>query len=809
VLQDLRFAIRLIVKERWYTAVAVAVLALGIGINAIGFTIVNAALLRGLPFHDSGQLYLLAWQARSGSRSNLSYAELQDWRDQTRAFTGLAAFNTGLANISDDRALPEQVPGAWLTADTFRLLGQQPLLGRDFAPGEDRKGAEPVVILGYRLWKDRYAGDAGVLGKSLRLNGQAATIIGVMPDRMNFPVVAELWAPSVPKDGQERRDARFLSVFGRLRAGASADEARTELTGIAQRFATAYPDTNKDLVSARVETFSQRFVGGNARIVFLVISAAVGFVLLIACANVANLLLSRSAQRAREIAIRMALGATRLRVLRQLLLESVVLACIGGALGLLIAIAGVRAFDAAVQDTGKPYWLVFAVDYVVLAYVAAICLVTGILFGLAPALHVSKANVHRVLKESGRGNAGGRRTRWFSATMVVMELALTIVLLVGAGLLIRSFVKLYALDIGMRSEHLMAMRLHLLETKYATPESRLAFFDRLEPRLAAIPGLEAAAVTTSVPPSGTGDTAFEIDGRPPRQPDEQPLEVSTVTISPRFFDTAGVRLLRGRTFGDTDGTPGAETLIVNARMAARFFPGEDPLGRRVRFVPRKASAGDPVPVWRTIVGISPTIRHSAPQDAEPDAVAYVPHRQDPPMGSSLLVRSQLPPASVMEAVRREVQAIDADQPVFTIRTLDRLLVEQRWPFRVFGTLLGVFALVALTMSVVGLYAVMAYSVTQQTQEIGVRMALGAGRRQVSWLILRRGLAQLAAGVALGLAGAYVLTGAMRQLLVQVTPTDPLTFACITSLLSLVAIAACLIPAQRATRVDPLVALRTD
>jgi predicted permease len=809
VLQDLRFAIRLIVKERWYTAVAVAVLALGIGINAIGFTIVNAALIRGLPFHDSGQLYMLAWQARSGSRSSLSHAELQDWRSQSHAFTGLAAFSGGSMNISDDRALPEEARGARLTANAFSVLGQQPLLGRDFAPGEDRKGAELVAILGYRLWKNRYGGDPGVLGKPLRVNGQPATIVGVMPDRMNFPINAEIWTPFIPTDAQESRDNRLLNVFGRLRDDATVEEARTELTGIAQRFATAYPDTNKDLVGARIETFAARFVGGNARVVFLMMMAAVGFVLLIACANVANLLLSRSAQRAREIAIRMALGATRGRVLRQLLLESVVLGAIGGGLGLLIAIGGVRAFDAALTDPGKPYWIVFAIDYVVLGYVAAICLATGLLFGLAPALHVSKTNVHDVLKESGRGNAGGKRVRWFSGTMVVVELASTIVLLVGAGLMIRSFMKLYTLDIGIPSDHLMAMRLQLPDSTYATPEARRAFFDRVEPRLAAIAGVEAAAVTTSVPPFGTGDTAFEIDGRPPRKPDEQSLEVSTVTISPRFFDVTRTRLLRGRLFHDADGAPGSETVIVNARMVSRFFPGEDPLGKRIRFVPRKPKPGDPMPVWRTIVGISPSIRHSAPQEPEPDAVAYVPYRQDPPTGASLLVRSQLPPSSVMDAVRREVHAIDQDQPVFAIETLDQMLSDSRWPFRIFGTLLGIFALVALTMSAVGLYAVMAYSVTQQTQEIGVRMALGAGRRDVSWLILKRGLVQLGLGLALGLAGAFALTGLLRQVLVQVTPTDPITFGFITTLLTVVSIAACLVPARRATRVDPLVALRTD
>jgi predicted permease len=817
VLQDLRFAVRLIAKERWFSAVAIVALMLGIGVNATVFTLVNAVLIRGLPFKDSGQLYMLSWQPGTGQRSNVSSAELEDWRAQVRTFSGLAAFSNTSLNISDDRSMPEQARGAWVTANAFNVLGQQPLLGRDFVPGEDRKGAEPVVMIGYSLWKNRYGADRNVLGRSVRLNGRPATIIGVMPENMKFPTNAELWAPFVPTTAQEKRDSRGLNVFGRLRNGATPAEALTELNAIAQRLATAYPDTNKDLVGVRVETFNERFNGGQIRVVFLAMMGAVGFVLLIACANVANLLLSRSAHRAREIALRIALGATRWRVIRQLLLESVVLGVIGGALGLLLALMGVRLFDAAVAETGKPYWIVFSIDYVVFGFLAAICVLSGVIFGLAPALHVTRTNINDVLKEGGRGTAGGRRARWLSSTMVVVELALTIVLLVGAGLMIRSFIKMYTLDIGIRTEHLMTMGVQLPDTKYATPESRRAFFERLEPRLAAIPGAEAVALTTSVPPFGFGSRAFEIDGRPAPKPDQQKRTVATVIISPRFFDVVGVQMRRGRTFHETDGAPGSETVIINERMAAQFFPGEDPMGKRLRFTERDPLPATPVPaspeqgrgarVWRTIVGISPSIRHSSPQDAEPTGVVYMPFRQDPPAFASLLVRSRLPPGSVMDAARREVQAIDQDQPVFTIQTLDQMLAQARWPFRVFGTLFVIFAVIALVLSSVGLYAVMAYSVTQRTQEIGVRMALGAEGRQVSWLILKRGLLQLAIGLTLGLAAAFGLSRVLQAILVQVAPTDPVTFASITILLTIVSITACLVPARRATRVDPLVALR--
>jgi putative ABC transport system permease protein len=808
VLQDLRFTFRLIAKERWFSAVAVVVLALGIGVNAIGFTIVNAAFLRGLPFKDSNRLYMVAWQARSGSRSNLSHAELQDWRAQSRTFAGLAAFSNITMNISDDRALPEQARGAWLTANAFGVLGQQPLLGRDFAPGDDRSGAEPVAIVSYRVWKNRYGSDPKVLGQSLRLNGQPATIIGIMPDGMNFPSNTEVWAPFIPTEAQQRRNTRPLSVFGRLRDGAARAEAQTELNGIAQRLAVTYPERNKDLIGARVETFTERYVGGPARIVFLTMMGAVSFVLLIACANVANLVVSRSAHRAREIAVRIAMGATRWRVVRQLLLESVVLGCIGGSIGLFLATSGVRLLDAAVQDPDKPYWIIFSVDYAVFGYVAAICVLTGVLFGLAPALHVSKTNINDVLKEGGRGSAGSRRVSWLSGIMVVVELALTIVLLAGAGLMIRSFMKLYILDIGIRTDHLMTMRMQLPATKYATPEARRAFFERLEPRLAAIPGVEAVAVTTGVPPLDGGERLLEIDG-PARTSDGRPVFVGTVTISPRFFEVVGVPIVRGRNFRDMDGAPGSETVIINERLAAQFFAGEDPVGRRLRFTRREPTAGEPPDIWRTIVGISGRIRHGSPRDASVNAVVYIPYRQESPAAASLLVRSQLPPGSVMDAVRRDVQAIDQDQPVFTIQTLDQMLAQDRWPFRVFGGLFAIFAVIALVLSSVGLYAVMAYSVTQRTQEIGVRMALGAEGRQMSWLILKRGLVQLAMGLTLGLAGALALSRVLRTVLVQITPTDPVTFVAITLLLTVVSIAACVLPARRATRVDPLAALRAE
>jgi putative ABC transport system permease protein len=828
MLRDLRFAFYLLVKERWYSAVAIVALALGIGVNATVFTLVNAILIRGLPYQDSTHLYMLGSQRQNGDRSGVSALDLQDWKTQSKSFADLAAFSNNGLNVSDDRSAPQNARSASLLSNVFPLLAVRPLIGRNFTPDDEKTGAESVTILGHAMWKSRYAEDPGILGKSLRLDGKPATIIGVMPEGEQFPSNTELWTPIVLNADQQKRDFRFLQVFGRMRSGVSRAQAQTEMDGIAARLAGAFTATNKDFPKVRVETFNERFNGGNIRTVMLAMMGAVGFVLLIACANVANLQLSRSVHRSREVAVRIALGATRWRVIRQLLVESVLLGAVGGVLGLGLAAVGVRLFDRAVTDSGKPSWIHFTMDYTVFGYLAAICVVSGVLFGLAPALQVTKTNVNEVLKEGGRGNAGGRRARWLTGTMVVLELALTLVLLVGAGLMIRSFLKLYTIDIGIRPENLVSMDLQLPNNKYPAPPSpganapaipagvrpdaRIAFYDRLLPRLEAIAGVESVSFTTSVPPFGSGRRGIDIEGRPARKPEERAPEVGIVIITPRFFDTVGVQLRRGRMFRDMDGTPGQENTIVNEKFAAQFFANEDPIGRRIRFTPNQPAPGQPappVPVWRTIVGVSPTIRHSNPQDAEPPAVMYVPHRQTPPSGGALLIRSRLDAGAIMSAVRTEVGAVDPDQPISTVRTMAQMLERQMWPYRVFGTLFATFAVIALVMSAVGLYAVMAYSVTQRTTEIGVRMALGAESRQVSWLILKRGLWQMGLGLSLGLAGAFGLSRVLRTLLVQVTPTDPVTFGTITTILTVVAIAACLIPARRATRVDPLVALRAE
>ena len=815
MLQDLRFAVRMLIKDKGFTVVAVLALGLGIGVNTTVFTFVNAVLIRGLPYEDSDRIVIVTTRtAPQTSPGAASYQDLLDWRDQAKSFTALGCFQQTSMNVTDSGHPPERTAGARVCANTFSLLGQPMHLGRDFLPHEDQKGAEPVVILGFGLWKSRYGGDANILGRAINVNQVAATIVGVMPEGVRFPSNADMWQPLVPDENALRRGSRNLTVFGRLAPGASRAQAQAEMIGIAQQLAQQFPDTNRN-IDAMVMTFNQRFNGGPIRIVFLALLGAVGFVLLIACANVANLQLARSARRAREVAVRVALGASRARVVRQLLVESTLLACIGGLLGLGLATVGVRLFDRAVEGSGKPYWIQFTFDPVVFGYLALVCLATGILFGLAPALQVSKTNVNEILKEGGRGTSGGRRARWLTSTMVVVELALTIVLLVGAGLMIRSFLKLYSFELGAETSRVLTMRTGLPDQKYPKPEQRQLFYETLVGRLEAIPGMQAAAIASAIPFGGSEGRRLEIDGRPVDAGTQLP-RVAYITISARYFDVVGAPVRRGRALTDADGGPGAEVAIVNERFAAQHFPNEDPLGRRIRVLtgdgtpaPQGSAPGPPPGTWLTIVGVSPTIRQGNPQSLEPDAVVYVPHRMEAPGFMSILARSQVDASTLTMQVRQAVQTIDPELPVFGVQTMNEFLAQARWPYRVFGSMFAIFAGIALVLSAVGIYAVTAYSVTQRTQEIGVRMALGARQGQVSWLILRRGLIQLAIGLAIGLAGALPLSTVLQSLVVQIPTSDPVTFTAISAILIAVTVAACLIPARRATKLDPLAALRIE
>jgi predicted permease len=817
VWQDIQFAVRLLLKDKWFTVVATAALALGIGVNTTVFTFVNAVLIRGLPFHDPDQI--MAVYSRDVARGRdlgLSYLDYVDWTAATRTFSGISAFTGATMNVSDEGRTPERYGGAYISANGFALIGQTPVMGRGFLPEDDRPGAAAVVLLGHSVWTNRYGSDPTLIGRTIRVNDVPSVVIGIMPEGFRFPNNADIWQPLGTVSGieQQRRNARGLQGFGRLAAGTSREQAQAELATITDALAREYPDTNKD-IGAGIMPFADRVNGGPIRVVFLSLMGAVAFVLLIACANVANLLLARSAHRAREVSVRVSLGASRWRIIRQLLVESVLLALMAGTLGLLLSTLGIRWFDAATQDAGKPYWIEFTLDPIVFAYLAAICLGTGVLFGLAPALHVAKTDVNEILKEGGRSGSAGIRVRRWSGVLIVGELALTLALLAGAGFMMRNFLTLYRMDVGVDTSALLTMSLTLPERKYPALEQRLDFYQRLQERLTASGQLRAVTVASN-PPMGNGfPRRLAVEDRPLGS-GEQPPIVTMLTIDPRYFETVGVPLIRGRGFSVADGSPGQENAIINTRFAEMHFANEDPIGRRIVLsIDLQGGAppgnGIPTALTATIVGIVPNIRQRDFTTPEPDAIAYLPFRMDPRAFMTLIARSTGDAAAATAVVRQELRAIDADLPLFNIRTLDDNLAQQRWPFRVFGSMFALFAFIALMLSAVGLYAVTAYSVTQRTQEIGVRTALGARATQVLWLFVRRAFVHLAIGLTLGIAAAFGVGRIFEstQLLVQINGRDPITIVSIALLLAVVAMAASVWPALRATRLDPVVALRRE
>jgi predicted permease len=812
--QDLRYAARLLVKDRSFTAVAATALALGIGVNATMFTIVNAVLIRGLPFTSPERIISVGMLDARARPAGVSRLDFQDWREGSRAFSGLTLFLLSTINVSDEGRPPEQFFGSYQSANMFTQIGQRPVIGRDFSADDDKPGAAPVAIIGHGIWKSRYGADPQILTKSIKVNSVLASVIGVMPPDMKFPNNNDLWLPVSmlpPELTNSKRNVRNFQVLGRLADGVTLSQARSEIETIVAKLAHDYPETNKDF-RADVMTFDQRVAPPQLRLIFLSLMGAVGFVLLIAIANVANLLLGRAAGRSREIAVRVSLGAGRWRIVRQLLVESVLLAAIGGVLGLGLAFIGIKWFDSVVtSDVGKPYWMTFTLDPIVFVFLAAICLATGVLFGLAPALHVSKTDINEVMKESGgRSGTGGPRARRWTSALIVAEIALTLVLLAGAGFMMRSFMTLYRMDLGFETSRLLTMRLTLPLAKYPKGEPRTALYQHLEERLRGVSAIQSAALTSNPPMFGGFLRQMTIDGRPIASGERAP-EVTVLSVSAGYFDTLGVRLIRGRTFNEADGTPGHESAIVNQRFVAMHFPGEDPLGRRITLIdsaPVRAYDVSPNAVV-TIIGVVPTVRQRNFQEPDPDPVAYLPYRADPQRFVTLVVRSSSDPSRITPLVREEMRAIEPDLPLFQIQTMDALLAQLRFSFRVFGSMFGIFAVIALVLSAVGLYAVTAYSVSQRTQEIGVRMALGAQSQQVLWLVMGRALLQLAIGLPIGVAGAFAVGQLMQSVLAQTSGRDPLTIAGIAVVMCVVSLTACFWPARRATRLDPVAALRNE
>ncbi len=803
--RDLRHGVRILTRDPGFTAVAVTMLALGIAVNATVFTVANAVLFKGFPLVERNDR--LRYIGYGTSKCCVSYPDFLDWRAQSKSFSSMAIVHGVGLTVSDGSGFAESLNGNENSADTFRLVGQKPMLGRDFTADDEKPGAAPVAILNYGFWERRYGKDPSIIGRTIRLNGAPTTFIGVMPKGFSFPQTTDVWVPLVQTpDVLKRENRNTWMVIGRLTDGVTAESASAEMETIGKRLAIAYPQTNRDLLPA-VQTFTEFFIGPNGALTYASMWGAVGFVLLIACANLANLLLARAIGRSREISVRIALGAGRWRIIRQLLIESLMLSGLGGFVGWWMAKWGVRTYELAM--TRKASWLIvdYSMDVRVLGYLVAISIGTGILFGLAPALRLSKLDVNTTLKDGGRGATSGGRGNRLSALLVAGEMALAIVLLAGAGVMVRSFLKVHAADIGVNTANVLTGSVNLRPpTNYVTPEQMIAFYDQLTARLEATAGVESVATASALPTWNTSKTKYELAGSPSasyQQDDSIRQPISFLTVSTEYFRTMEARVLSGRAFDRSDTASGMQAAIVNTAFAARYWPGDEAVGKRLRLFDGRT----PGP-WLTVVGVVSNIIQNDQTRQLFEPLVYVPYRQKPGGGAWVFVRTRVPPESLAAAFRREVQRLDAERPVYGPFTLVERL-EMFWDSRFYGLLFAVFASIALLLASIGLYSVIAHSVGLRTQEIGIRMAIGATKRDVVALVFAQGMIPLAVGLIVGLAASLAVNRLLSSLLIQVSPADPVTLVAASTILMLSATLGCLIPARRAMRVDPVVALRHD
>jgi putative ABC transport system permease protein len=815
LIQDLRYAVRMLAKQRGFTAVAVVTLALGIGANAAIFSVLDGVLLRPLPYPDIERILTMNEQTTSGQMMSVSWQNFQDWRAQNQMFEALGVYRGAVVNLTGGDQ-PERLNGSLASSEVFTAMGIAPLAGRAFSANEDRAGTDRVAIVSERLWRSRFNADAGLVGRTVTLNGLPHTVIGIMPAAMRFPSrLTDVWLPLglyVPTFPKDRGAHPGLGAVGKLKRGVTVEQAIADLDTIARRLENQYPESNKNVRVAVVPYFEQ--IVRNIRPALRVLIAAVAFVLLIGCANLANLMLSKAEVRQREIAIRAALGAGRRRIVQQLLTESLMLSSAGGLLGALLASWAVKAFVAS-QPTTVPRIDLIAVDGRVLAFVAAISIATGILFGLVPALRASAPDLLTALKDSIRGSSSVAARRFRSA-LVVAEVALALVLLIGAGLMIRSFGRLMTIDPGFNAERVVTLRLTLPDARYPDRARWTTFHQELLRRVGALPAVDAAGLNSAVALEGGGSEAPVIpEGAPMPSPDRLPAMTLFQTTSPDYFRAMGIQVLKGRVFSERDTAESTPVAIVDESLAHRLFPNDNAIGKRIAFEFRGHGAADMQPSWREIIGVVRHVRHYGMASEPPFVQLYTPYLQLPMYmqerrpGMALVVRTSLEPQAVASSIRRELAAIDRDLPIYGLQTMDAYLAQNTEQPRLSVMLLTGFGALALLLSVVGIYGVLSYSVSQRTQEIGIRMALGATRRNVLALVVGHGMLLTVAGIAIGLAAAYAVTKSMTALLFQVSPHDPSTFAVIVVLLGAVALAASLLPGLRATRVSPIQALRYE
>jgi len=804
LLHDLRYAARLQRKNPGFTIVAVIALALGIGANTAIFSVVNTVLLRPLSYKDPERL-VMVWEdaTRHGyPRDTPAAANYIDWRDQNQVFEGMAAIADTSFNFTG-AGDPERLEGRRVSANLFPLLGVEPQIGRVFTAAEDQPGAQRVVLLSYGLWQRRFGGDPGIVGKALTLNGESYTVVGVMPARFQFPSSDdEAWVPiAFTQQEAASRGRHYLEVLARLKPGVTLAQAQSEMTTIAARLQQQYPQNNADL-GATVQPLQEHVVG-DIRPALLILLGAVGLVLLIACANVANLLLARAAVRQKEIAVRVALGARRGRLIRQFLTESVLLSTLGGIVGLAIAYGGLILLKAFIPENISQAREI-SIDLKVLGFTFLISVLTGLIFGLAPAIQAARFNQIETLKEGGRDAATGGSGKRLRSLLVMAEVAISLVLLIGAGLLINSFLRLRNVDPGFRADNLLTMKVVLPEPKYEELERRSTFYTDVIRRVESVAGVRSAAVTTNLPLYRQGNSiSIVIEGRPAPPPGQE-LIVVTRVISPGYFDTMSIPLLKGRPLTDQDTSTSPSVIVISETMARRFWPGEEAIGKRI--APGRVRSPED---WIQVVGVVKDVRQFE-LNADPRPQMYLSYRQaDFFAPRDLVVKTDVDPASMAATVRKAVWEVDKDQPVSNIRTMEEILADSIARQRFSMLLLAIFAAVALVLAGVGIYGVMSYSVAQRTHEIGIRMALGAQTTAVLKLAVGYGLKLVIAGIVIGLVAAFALTRVMSTLLFGVTATDPTTFTLISLLLIAVAALASYIPARRATRVNPIIALRYE
>jgi putative ABC transport system permease protein len=804
LLQDIRYAWRALSKNRGFTVVAVACLALGIGINVSIFSVVDGVLLQPYPYRDSDRLVVLNFknQRIHVNRAGVSYLDFKDLRDQNTTLESIAGFTGRSLTISDGTSEPERFAGSLITWNLFDLLGTPPILGRTFVPDDDRPGAEPVVMLSYEVWQTRYSGDRSIVGRAISINGRPHSVIGVMPPRFAFPETQRLWVTVTPYVEKQNRNVRSLQVFARMKPGGNLERVTGDVAAIANRLAASYPGENRDW-TAFARPLSDWMLPDEPKLIIWSMMGAVTLVLIIACANVANLLLARASVRHREMSIRSALGAGRFRIIRQLLTEAVMIGLFSAPLGLIVAWGGLQALDRSIPPDSIPYFIHWSLDQRALAYTVVISMLTGIVFGAAPALQATGASLQESLREGGRGSAGERRA-WLRNSLVVAEVALALILLIGSSLFVRSFLNLQGARVGFDTAPMMTLRFYLPGEVYEPAETKSRRVEDIVRRAETVPGVRAAFASNFVPLGGGGGGGDVIvEGKPVDPGHEQ--GIGLVATTPHLRQTIGIALVRGRDFTDTEGATKSPVALVNQAMGKRLWGDEDPIGRRFRL------SGGAIPDWFTVIGIVADFKHfQGDSDATIDPSAYVPYPFEPTLNTGLTLRvASGDPAAITSAVREQIRLSDPALPVFQVSTMEELRQRSFWQYRLFGVMFGLFGAIALILASIGVYGVLSYSVSQRTQEIGVRVALGAERRDVLRLIVGQGLRLAGIGIVVGCVGAFGVTPIVQTLLYNVKPTDPVSFGGVALFLVLVASAASYIPARRAMAVDPIIAIRNE